>query len=814
MRPVLLITFLYVLVFTLSAQGQAKVINGLVKDLQNEPVPGATVRLVNVADSTLVVGELTSSSGKFAFKNLANSSYRLQVTSVGNTEYRTGMITIDDQHPIINLPVFILSPSKTTLKEVTVVAKRPMIEQDIDKTIVNVDAMIGSAGSNTLEVLEKTPGVTIGTDGEISLNGKTGVLVLIDGRPTYMSGQDLAAYLKSLPGGSLDKLELMTNPPAKYDAAGSSIINIRLKRTRVQGFTGSLSASYSQGVTSRSNDVLNLNYNHKKLNLFGTIGYNKDGNYSTDVYDRTFYEANGALNSAVQLQNQYTYSSHGLMARLGMDYAASANTTYGFLLAIQNRSRQDRLDYVSKTYGARSELNSTGTGFTDGNYPWMNPSANVNVQHKFKGTGRELSADLNYITYKSTGDQVLKTAVNQSDGTLLNSNQFTYSLPSDITIYSAKADYVHPLRDKAKLEAGIKSSVVNNDNNSQYYTVAGTINTPDYSKSNHFTYHETIHAAYTNLRKEWKRLAAQAGFRLETTQITGRQLGNPEVSETSFSRTYTSLFPTAFLSYKADSTGNNTLTVSVARRINRPNYQSLNPFLFYRDQYSFTTGNPYLKPQYNYQYELKYQHKQYIGLSIQYGRFTDIIFQLTEAVGDVFYYRPGNVASGYILALATNVSVSPVKWWSINANGQIGRMALNGTAYAENLTPSLFSVRMDVFNQFKFEKGWAGELSSFYSGKNISGQTITNPRFRLAAAVQKKILQNKGSLRLTLEDIFHSWTPTDQTVSLKQAEAFHTNETDTRRIGLAFTYQFGKETFARKCRHTDNAADAEKGRVD
>ncbi|WP_460973240.1 carboxypeptidase regulatory-like domain-containing protein, partial [Spirosoma migulaei] len=340
MRPVLLFILYFIVAISLSAQAQTKLINGLVKDLQNEPVPGATVRLISLTDSTQALGELTNSSGKFSFKNLINSSYRIQITSVGNNDYRSGTITIDDQHPIIDLPVFILSPSKTTLKEVTVVAKRPMIEQDIDKTIVNVDAMIGSASSNTLEVLEKTPGVTIDTDGSISLNGKTGVLVLIDGRPTYMSGQDLAAYLKSLPGGSLDKLELMTNPPAKYDAAGSSIINIRLKRTRVLGFTGSVSAAYSQGVTSRSNDVINLNYNHKKLNLFGSIGYNKDGNYSNDGYDRTFYDANGVLNSSVQLQNNYTYSSHGVMARLGMDYAASENTgIYILEVAIPNVKR-------------------------------------------------------------------------------------------------------------------------------------------------------------------------------------------------------------------------------------------------------------------------------------------------------------------------------------------------------------------------------------------------------------------------------------------------------------------------------------------
>ena len=811
------LTFLCLLVFVLPfsgfAQAPSKSIAGLVKDTQNEPLPGATVRLLRATDSTLVRGEQTNGNGKFTFTDLPADTYRILVTSVGNTDYRSGAILIDEQHPIVTLPVFIVSFSKTTLNEVKVVAKKPLIEQELDRTIVNVESMIGSAGSNTLEVLEKTPGVSVGTNGEISLNGRAGVLVLIDGRPTYMSGPDLAAYLKSLPGGSLDKLELMTNPPAKYDAAGSSIINIRLKRTRIQGFTGSVTAGYSQGVTSRSNDVVTLNYNRRKMNWFGSLGYTKDGNYATDQYARRFYDASSALTSSVQLTNQYTYQSQGVTARLGMDYAVSPNTTYGFVVNMQHSPRRDRLDYVSQSVDNRNVVDSVGTGYTNGTYRWMNAGANANVQHTFGKTGRELTADLDYITYGSTGEQSLQNRVNRPDGTLLNSRQFLYKLPYTISIYSAKADYSHPLPNKAKLEAGFKSSVVTNDNNAQYFAQTGVNQTPDYGKSNHFIYRETIHAAYLNLQKDWGRLATQSGFRVENTQIGGQQLGNLEVAETSFNRTYAGLFPTVFVSYKLDSAGANSLIASFSRRISRPNYQLLNPFLAYRDQYSFTTGNPYLKPQYNNQTELKYQHKQYVGISLRYSRFTDIIFQLTQAVGDVFINRPDNVASGFILSLNTNVSVAPAKWWNVNANVMIARLRLNGTAYAEQLNPGIYHARINLLNQFRFNRGWSGELSGYYSSNDLNGQTITGSRYRIAAAVQKKIWQDKGSIRLTLEDLFHSWKANNRTVSLKQTEAFHTNETDTQRIGFVFTYRFGKETFARKRTHSDSAADAERNRV-
>jgi len=232
-----------------SAQDINKKISGRIINNQNDPVPNASVSLLRASDSALLKTKVANTNGKFDFVNLNNGIYLLTITNTGSTKYTSPPLTVDDKHTNIVLPVIILQSSNNVLKEVVVVAKKPLIEQQIDKTVVNVDAMIGNAGSNALEVLEKTPGVTVGTDGAISLNGNGGVLVLLDGRSTYMSGQDLVAYLKSLPAATLDKIELMTNPPAKYDASGSAIINIRLKKNRKRGFTGNISQAPARHAT-------------------------------------------------------------------------------------------------------------------------------------------------------------------------------------------------------------------------------------------------------------------------------------------------------------------------------------------------------------------------------------------------------------------------------------------------------------------------------------------------------------------------------------------------------------------------------------
>jgi hypothetical protein len=812
MKRTLLLLLLSLTAGAATAQGTSGTITGVVKDARHGLLPGATVSLLR-ADSTLIRGTATDADGKYAFKNLENGTFRIGVSSVGNHKYVSIPVVVDEGHAQVAFPVIVLIPATTQLREVVTVAKRPLLVQDLDKTTVHVDAMIGSAGSNALEVLEKTPGVTVATDGAISLNGSGEVLVLVDNRPTYLSRQDLAGYLKSLPGGSLDKIELMTNPPARYDAAGSAVINIRLKKNRLPGLTGNVAAGYSQGVTSRSNNAVHLNYKRGKLNLSGNLSYYKDGNCARDSYDRRFFDENNALRSSAGLRNYYTYSSRGIAARLGLDYAASSHSTYGFSVNLGDRPRQDQLDYTSLSYGPLATLDSTGRGHSYGHYTWSNLGANFNYAHTFKA-GREITADLDYARYRAAGRQDLQHETTLADGSPGAGSQFLYRLPSDITIYTARTDYQHALPHKAKLEAGVKSSVVVNDNPSAYYDVTEASNLPDYGKSNHFIYRENINAAYMNVRKDGKRAAVQAGLRVENTQAAGRQLGNAAVAGSSFAKSYAGVFPMVQLRLKLDSTGKHGLQLGLARRINRANYGQLNPFRFYRDNYSYTAGNPDLGPQYNYIAEAKYQYGSALNVGLRYGHFTNMIFQATQAVGTLFITRPENIARGTNIALTTTLSVSPAKWWQFNANLALAHLVLKSGIYTQNLAARVNVARANVVNQFSFGNAWSGELSGFYASRDLAGQTVIGGRYRVNVAVQREVLAGKGTVRLVFEDIFHSWKQRDQTLGLRQAEAFHTQETDTRRVGAAFTYRFGKETAGRKRKHADNAADEEKGRAE
>jgi hypothetical protein len=243
-------------------------------------------------------------------------------------------------------------------------------------------------------------------------------------------------------------------------------------------------------------------------------------------------------------------------------------------------------------------LDAVGDGVTGINDKRKNVGGNLNFQHKFNTKGRELMADLNYLNYLSNGNQRVRNFSYWPEGTLNDSEEFLYLVPSNIKIYTAKVDYLHALKNKGSWEAGVKSSVIDNDNRSHYFDVIGLTQRIDNTKSNHFKYRENIHAAYVNTRKEWKRGGVQLGLRAETTQAWGNQLGNEAVKGSTFSKNYTKLFPAVFINYKLDSLNRNSLNLSFTRRVYRPDYQSFNPFVFFRDQYSYTAGNPLLLPQY------------------------------------------------------------------------------------------------------------------------------------------------------------------------------------------------------------------------
>ncbi|RZM23692.1 MAG: hypothetical protein EOO88_25340 [Pedobacter sp.] len=396
---------------------------------------------------------------------------------------------------------------------------------------------------------------------------------------------------------------------------------------------------------------------------------------------------------------------------------------------------------------------------------------------------------------------------------MLSRTDLLYDLPNYMTVYTVKSDYVHPLLNKGKLEAGLKWSMVENDYRNDAYRILDNQQMIDNTRSNHFRYTEGFAAAYVSGQKTWKQLGVQLGLRAEHTYGRGTQSGNAAVAGSSFDKQYTQLFPSLFINYKLDTVSANTLNISITRRINRPNYQYLNPFVLVRDQYSQSTGNPDIGPQHQFRYELKWQHKRLLRMAFSYNDFRNVIFQTTNVVNGIFITRPENVQRGYMFILHTGLSLDPAKWWNMNTEVSTVRLGLDGTAYGEQLNPKIYAVRINMINQFQFGKGWSGEFGGYYASRDLNGQTVTAGMIRANAGIQKKIWKDKGSIRLNMEDIFHSWKYENRSVSLRQAYYSQTSESDTQRIGLSFSYNFGNELFARKSRNRGNALDEEKSRM-
>jgi hypothetical protein len=810
---VLFLSFFILLLFNFAdAQTSAGTISGSVLDDAKKPLDGATVILLVAKDSSVVSSQLANKDGSFAFENLKDDTYLVKATFIGYKNYVSGNVVVSGQQRV-TLPVFNLSPSGKMLKEVAVTGKKSFIEQKIDRTVVNVGALISNTGTNALEVLEKTPGVQVDADGNITFKGKSGVLVMIDDKPTYLSAANLATYLKSLPSSSLDQIELMDNPPAKYDAAGNAgVINIKTKKNTIRGFNAVASADYAQGFYGRTNESINMNYRIDKVNLFANLSYNEDRTYRRLEIDRDYFDDNGNLTSSLKDISYFRPTSNNTNIKTGMDFYASPKTTWGIVYSGTIERDHDNSPVFSPLFGQNGELDSTINTLNTSKNKFNSNGININYTHKYDSVGRELTFDLDYIRDQSNSNQLFVNNTFLPDGTLTNSTALSDNLPATINIYSAKTDYTHPLKGKAKIEAGVKSSYVNTDNAANYFNVVNGVSTIDYNNTNRFLYKENINAAYINFNKNFGRFSIQTGVRVENTNGDGHQLGNAEKADSSFINHYTNLFPTAYLSYNLDTAGHNVMVASYGRRIGRPNYGSLNPFTFFVDEFTYFSGNPFLRPQFTDNYKLAYSFRSLFTLALAYNYTTDVQGETIHRTGDVFISTQGNIGQQKTLDFSVNTNFQPAKWWTVNLYAEVYQNTYQGAFYTGYLNQSKVTVSGNGNNQFTISPTWSAELSGFFDTGGAYGQFVTLPKGMLNAAIQKKILNNKGSIKLTMQNILQSFSPSGTITNIVDATATFHNTLDTRVATLAFTYSFGKSTNTPKKRET-GGADSEQGRA-
>jgi len=717
------------------------------------------------------------------------------------------------QQKQINLPAIVLASAGKSLNAVVVTGQKSYVQQKIDRTVVNVGALMSNTGANALEVLEKTPGVQVDADGNITFKGKSGVMVMIDDKPTYLSAANLATYLRSLPSSSLDQIELMDNPPAKYDAAGNSgVINIKTKKNTVRGFNAVVSADYAQGYYGRTHESLNLNYRINKVNLFANLSYNKDRTFRKLEIDRNYFDDNGATTSSLKDISYFKPYSNNANIKAGMDYYLSPKTTWGIVFTGTIEKDHDNSPVYSLLYGRNGELDSTVNTTNISHNSFNSKGVNLNYTHKFDSTGQTLTFDLDYIRDVSASNQVFVNNTLLPDGTLTNTSTLDDNLPSTINIYSAKTDYTHPIKGKAKLEAGAKSSYVNTDNAANYFNLIDGQNTIDYSKTNRFLYKENINAAYINFNKDFGRFSIQTGLRVENTNGNGHQLGNVERRDSSFTSHYTDLFPTAYFSYNLDTAKHHVLVLSYGRRIGRPNYGSLNPFTFFVDKFTYFTGNPFLRPQFTDNYKLAYSFRSLFTVAVAYNRTTDVQNETIHKSGQVFISTTGNIGLHKTLDFSVNTNFQPARWWSVNLYAEVYNNTYQSAFYTGYLNQSKTTFSGNGSNQFTISKTWSAELSGFFNTSGTYGQFVSIPTGMLNAAIQKKILNNKGSIKLNTRDILHSFSPSGTITNIAGASATYHNFLDTRVTTLTFTYSFGKSVASPQKRET-GGAESEQGRA-
>jgi iron complex outermembrane receptor protein len=787
------------LTFVLGTFAQTKNrVSGTILSPDNKPFASATIELLLAADSARVKVAVSDQQGKFEFENIAESDYFLQVTAVGHEKFYSKIFTVDAGTTSLELEPVVLIERTEALKSVTVSATRPLIEQKIDRMVVNVDAFVSNAGANALEVLEKTPGVQVDKDGNISLKGKQGVVVMLDGRPAYLSGAELANLLKGMQASQLEQIEVMTNPPAKYDAAGNSgIINIKTKKNKLKGFNGSLTAGVGQGVYPKTNESLSLNYRNGKVNLYSNYSFNyNEGFQQLDIY-RRYKNDDGSTNAIFEQSSLMKRKFIGNNLKLGVDYFINKKTTVGAVLGgFYNPERTDGTNnmFLKNPHG---QVDSLVYATSDIKEKWKNLNANLYVRHVFDSTGRELSADLDFITYNASSTQFFNNTILTPEMVKKNEELLKGDLPVNIDIYSAKADYIHPLGKNGKLEMGFKSSYVVTDNKAQYFNGEPGNWMADYGKTFFFDYKENINAAYISMNKQLnEKWGVQAGLRFENTHMKGLTHGNPTRPDSAFDRSYNSWFPTVFVTYKAHK--DHTLSANFGRRIDRPAYQDLNPFLFFLDKYTYGAGNPYMRPQYTNNFELSHLFKGILTTTLNYSVTIDLFSETFDQEklpngenGYATIQRNGNIGRMESGGITVNAQIRFASWLTSIVYTNYNYSTYKGMLYGDYLDVSGGTLLLSVNNQLKFDKGWSAELSGWYRTKGVESQFVIQPFGAMSAGVSKQVLKGKGTLKLNIRDIFYSQV-VDGDIYFKATEARFKNSRDTRVTNLSFTWRFGK----------------------
>lgn len=756
-------------------------IEGKALDPEGKPVEFANVILHASADSSFVKGVVTDSSGRFIIYlgQTTKNKFFLSISFIGFKKYFSPEILLNETNPKINLGAISLISDEKVLQEVVVKGERPAVEKQLGKLIINVSNSFFNTSSNAFDVLNHSPGVIVDKDGGISIRGKNNPQLMIDGKPATN------ADVKSLSSADIEKIEIISNAGARYDAESKGVINVILKRDKTLGISGNANAEYEYKRFSQYGTGLSLTYKTPKIAYFGRGSY-----FSYKVQNDFILKRTTDLGVFDQVSS-LIMDPHGYHFRVGADYFLSPRQTLGVLV----RGFEHPYGTVNTGQAIVTETDRQYKINTLSNIDRTNQGLSYNLNYKgFLDEAKkgELVADLNYATFKNSGNQMLESRTFFQESSSGNLSSLQNVSRFSTTIKSFNIDYSKSITENTKFEVGTKNSWIKTENYLKIDTLANGLWINDELRSNEFIYNENIFAVYGMITQKIGKGKVEAGLRFEKTSTKGNSVTINKINE----RTYDRLLPS--IQYEYNINEDNTLSFAYAMKLTRPSFEALNPFTLFIDKYTYIEGNPSLLPENVSSYELSFAHKDW-SATLAYSRQTDIITQLPQRVGtgNTYKYTMLNLDKGEAYSLDFNLPLNLTSWWKIQGYFQLAYERYTSRYLTSTFDNERVSYYLKTSSVFKLPKGITFDLSFYYQSPSIAGFYRTKDVYELSGGFQKNVIKDRGSLSLTFSDILYSFRSYNIAnyldINLEQNQ-----KRNTQGARLNFTYKFGKSVFKQK----------------
>lgn len=807
------IFFILLIIVTAKAEAQttAGTVSGKLVDANtNQPLDFASVSITNRADK-VTKGIQTDLNGNFKLDGLKDGVYIFKATFVSYLTFTRDSIQINSSRKLVQLGTVKLRPAKGVLKEVVVTAQKSTIKLSTDKKVFSVDQSLVSQGGSATDLLTNVPSVQVDVEGNVNLRGSSNVRVLINGKPSAISGGSVSDILQSIPASAIENIEVITNPSSKYDAEGQSgIINIVLKRNAQLGFNGSVAGTVGNQKTA--NGSLNLSYQTSKVNLFGNYSYRRANRIGNGYTNRITYPGRDTAIFQNQESDQtFKFNSHNI--RTGIDINLDPKTVLTLSDNINIRDRDRFQDGVTNTSSQNVLRQLTTQNNFSGN-SGTNIDLNADFSHKYKKQGQELTANIGYSTEKEDGNESLSTIYDVYSPVASN-RAFKQNTNTDgkQRNLNFQADYTMPLGKDSKLEAGYRSTINRNDNDFRADTLLnGTANQYvfDRTRSSHFIYNEQVHAIYTNYQKQFGKIGVQIGARLEDAHIKTRLVDSVQ----QYKQDYFRVYPSVFLSDKL--TENQTLQLSYTRRVSRPRDRQLTPFLDRSDPLNYQQGNPNLRPEDTHSFELSYVNywNTLTLTSSVYYRYTNQNIQQvrTPLSSSIILTQFQNIASASNAGYELIAKVTPSTKFDLTGNVNVYYRSIEGDATYNIPSTSGYAFNGNLTANIKPVKKLGFQLRGDYQGKQVIAQGFSKALFGFDGGVRYDLTKT-FNLSANVRDIFNT-RKFGSIIDNTGASIPYTSESyrrfSYRTISFTASYRFGNSGSEQK-RQKKNNQDQDNG---